>query len=152
MGVHLYTSGAWTDSGRIYRNSVNLFDKSKSQIGYQYNSQGEIEPLADYATSGYIPVLTGETYIRCYNNQSIGNYIVEYDNDLNFIRNYPTGIGQPITIPEGVSYVAFNIYLNEYSLDSYMFIQGQTPKPYEPYNVVDWYINNGHGYYSGAWI
>ena len=28
---------------------------------------------------------------------------------------------------------------------------GSAALPYEPYNVVDWYANNGHGYTSGAW-
>lgn len=32
-----------------------------------------------------------------------------------------------------------------------IMLNSGTALPYEPYNVVDWYTNHGHGYSSGAW-
>lgn len=153
MGVHLYTNGAWADSGKIYRNSLNLYDLSKSQIGYQYSaSDGSVVSASNsFATSGLIEVEEDAYYLRYYDGVATGNSVCEYDSNKNFVRTVTPGTGVPFLIPSDVKYVGFNIYITDYPLEKYAFIKSDKPLPYEPYNVVDWYTNNGHGYSSGAW-
>ena len=151
MGVHLYTNGAWTDSGRIYRNSLNLFDPSQVVAGYQYDfSSQTLVPSETLDFLGYIPVSIG-SYLRIYENTAIGNFCFVFDENKNLIAQLVPGAGNPIIISsDNVKYIGFNVN-QEYDLSKYMFAKTAIVIPYEPYNVVDWYTNNGHGYTSGAW-
>lgn len=151
MGVHLYTNGAWTDSGRIYRNSLNLFDSSQVLAGYQYNIQTQkLVPSETFDFSGYIPISTGN-YLRIYDNIAVGNYCFLFDENKDFIEQLVPGEGNPIVISNNIAkYIGMNLY-QTYDLSKYMFAKTAIVIPYEPYNVVDWYTNLGHGYSSGAW-
>ena len=152
MGVHLYTNGAWTDSGKIYRNSLNFLDPNNVLLNRSFT----IDPSPSFINNpnfnctNFIPVVEGETYLRIYDGQSIGNVIYAFNSTSDFIAEYHPGIGVPFTIPNGVSFIIFN-FENTLDIDKYMLAKTPIVIPYEPYNVVDWYTNNGHNYTSGAW-
>lgn len=155
MGVHLYTNGAWTDSGKIYRNSVNLFDNILEE-GY-YDDQGVlIEETSISHSTTYIPV-NGTTYTISglwYQAGAMANFAVyEWDNDKNWLRRsnrqYPPSSNKiTFTVGADTAYITLQIQTIHSNI---MLNIGSIALPYEPYNVVDWYTNNGHSYSSGAW-
>ena len=171
MGVHLYTNGAWTDSGKIYRNSLNLFNLSNPNVFYGFvNESGNFRsfpnnalvvlnlPNGIYTISGFkkyppdsvvrivtsnvtpafdVPVATNvlrpqnTTYTITINDDNYLSIMVCGDSDYNYYNNVQTAISA--------------------NCENLMINAGSTALPYEPYNVVDWYTNNGHDYSSGAW-
>lgn len=152
MGVHLYTNGAWTDSGKIYRNSLNLFDKNNIRLdeSFSLTPSPDFYPNPSLNCSNYLPVVAGKTYLRIYDAAAVGNIYYTFDSNFNFLSEQRPGVGIPFTISDNVSYIVFN-FENTYELNKYMLAESTSVIPYEPYNVVDWYTNNGHGYSSGAW-
>lgn len=160
MGVHLYTNGAWTDSGWIYRNSLNLFDIALvEQGGYNAPAGSIIEKTLSTTRCRYnqtIPLPADTLSLTCPSNIKI-NYIWIDNNGLSlggsgFQRN-----GDTATAPENAVSMTFlmgldgDIQCTTSDFHDVCIVSGATPIPYEPYNIVDWYTNNGHGYTSGAW-
>ena len=137
---------------KIYRNSLNLFDKLAADIddtGY-IQSSGEIATSINFITSGYIDV-------RAYNEVTIsgmgtGNApaYCKYDSTKTYMEGYNYSQRETITINTlNASYIRFAIRKTE--IDTAMCNAGSSALPYEPYNVVDWY---GYKYKlraSGAW-
>lgn len=147
MGVHLYTNGAWTDSGKIYRNSLQMLNWNTTEIGsinentgqpvdWEYSRRSDFIPVAN---NEYITIsgLNGAIRIFIYNTDKI------YQSD-NFLYE------NPFTIQNG-GYFRFSGPLASTAELSTMINSGTTALPYEAYNIVDWYTNTGHGYSSGAW-
>lgn len=165
MGVHIYTNGAWTDSGRIYRNSLNLFDISTITLGKYIDSQGqEIESTAQSAQSrlnhtDYIEVISGEPYIYSYvNGVATANTIALcwLDEQKELISRDTLNVNDSsyklsAIAPGNAKYCIINFTGYPVSDSCLRFNHGSVTLPYEPYNVVDWYTNNGHNYSSGAW-
>lgn len=167
MGVHLYTNGTWTDSGRIYRNSLNEYYGSITNNKYidgDGNEQNGIYPT--YSISYIkIDVSENETYSYSFINNLAGirahRRINAFDSDGQFIAPivdiYPLETDNynsaNFTTPINCSYITINFVNQEKNNGDteQMLNLGSTALPYEPYNVVDWYTNNGHGYTSGAW-
>lgn len=152
MGVHLYTNGAWTDSGWIYRNSENLFDSILIGGIFQDNN---------FNISGSTTVYKS---IKIY--LTAGSYTFSWGNNVNVVRLVIDGsYSQPavtdvntytITLTtDGYVGISFRDTTSESTewddTTPIMLNVGSTAIPYEPYNIVDWYINHGHGYSSGAW-
>lgn len=147
MGVHLYTNGAWTDSGRIYRNSLNLFDKNDVTQNVRLDAEGNFIESTNCNTSDYIDVQSSTAITQAY-SFSFENCIAEYDENYNFVTRYVSGNGNFITSAT-TKYIRMTI--QKARTDTAMLYYGNVVIPYEPYNVVDWYTNYGHGYTSGAW-
>lgn len=173
MGVHLYTNGAWTDSGKIYRNSVNLFS-SFWESGSINSMTGENESSGTtIRTVDYIPIDYDSIYSMARNIYTGYITVRFYDENKSYV-----GAGSISTIDliigtrpsnpmiEGISFCSFRTIdtsikyfrLCDTSNDTntqYMLVKGnytsETMQSYEPYNVIDWYTNTGHGYSSGAW-
>lgn len=160
MGVHLYTNGAWTDSGRIYRNSLNLFD-GNYELAYMSgaaNAQYSTN-IADVRTA-VIPCEPNTKYsiLRSDdgNRLRIATYTVKPINNTTgtLLHDSMTDVSTTITTPANAAYLA--VYVISGATQSTnvltMIVEGDiVPTSYEPYNVVDWYTNTGHGYSSGAW-
>lgn len=162
MGVHLYTNGAWTDSGKIYRNSENLYnpnakDTNNGYIANQYLSY-EGYPTTPgsglvWSTSEYIEINDDERYLSIcgLSDTSSGSpSICFYDVNYDYISGtpYQNIVNLHINIPNNSKYFRFSI---DGRLSQIMVVFGINTVPFEPYNVVDWYTNTGHGYSSGAW-
>ena len=167
MGVHRYTNGAWTDSGRIYRNSLNFFDLSNyySVTPGITNIVINNDIITYNASSQYLAIcyrfdlLPTDTFTI-----ELGNESDKVQLELRFY-NGETQVGTRIVIQKGTPYVisgseeidSFTIYLSnstntgKCTASNLMLNTGDTIKPFEPYNIVDWYTNTGHGYSSGAW-
>lgn len=145
MGVHLYTNGAWTDSGRIYRNSLNLIENYIDRASIE--TDGTISSTENYRMF-YGKVEQGKTYTIDENTTLCG-----------FFENEPTIGSQTYneqriyqTSPTFTAPInGYFCYRKLYSSSTAMMNEGSYLMPYEPYNVVDWYTNSGHGYSSGAW-
>lgn len=162
MSVHLYTNGAWKDSGKIYRNSLNIYDKDNVNF-YNAYLTSTIWLLADDSRSVKIPIDGNTTYtlstidplavfrISASSNPNleptaagvIAREIVRSSNINSY--TFTTNANDSIIIFQG-SFSTFETWKNQLMLNL-----GSTALPYEPYNVVDWYTNHGHDYSSGAW-
>lgn len=152
MGVHLYTNGAWTDSGKIYRNSLNLFDGTLlggnytnanfdlSGNAYVYKSIKVLLPAGIYTFSWGKNVNVVRLIIDGNYSQPVSTNVSAYT--ITSTTDGFIGISfRDTTSAETIWDISIPIMLNS----------GATSLPYEPYNVVDWYTNTGHGYTSGAW-
>ena len=152
MGVHLYTNGAWTDSGRIYRNSKNLL-AFLTEI-YAIDASGNINSnsLFMYFTA---PCEDNETYTFSLDTGLTGSTvrIHAFDGDTWLEQLSGRNIDlAPFTITTPVGTTNIKISITKDAVDYHAMLNiGSTALPYEPYNIVDWYTNNGHGYTSGAW-
>lgn len=162
MGVHLYTNGAWTDSGRIYRNSLNLYDINNVNF-YNAYLTSTIWLLADDSRSIRIPVEGNTTYTLSV-SEALAIFRISASSNPNL---EPTAVG--VSAREIIRSANINTYtFTTNPNDSIIIFQGsfstfETWKnlimlttgsaflPYEPYNVVDWYTNTGYDYSSGAW-
>lgn len=145
MGVHLYTNGAWTDSGKIYRNSLNLFDEIYPDI----TTTVQFLPLnvgdGSFTLSSNAPRYQGGAILFFL----AGNVSSGLSTDTNGVYD---GVERTVTSIDGYVTIAYLIRGSVTPTDyETMLNVGNIALPYEPYNVVDWYANNGHGYSSGAW-
>lgn len=155
MGVHLYKNGAWTDSGKIYRNSLNLFPDTPSSSNASIN-QNTGEEIANNEFNIYTIPVTGETKytinflfasgtstrkasVHQYNGDAWISALVVIDNVL-----FP----QTVTTAANATKIKISVLKDTSNRCCNV---GETAFPYEPYNIVDWYTNTGHGYSSGAW-
>lgn len=151
MGVHLYTNGAWTDSGRIYRNSLNLFDGDLidgyfSDITFRTSTPGSVfKSIRTHLENGtytfsfthpvrIVRLIIDNTYTENL-AENVTEYTITVSNDV-----YDVGISFRDEIT-GTLWDDSPIMLNA----------GSIALTYEPYNVVDWYTNTGHDYNLGAW-
>lgn len=174
MGVHLYSNGAWKDSGKIYRNSANILITAnvdstvngitcRRNIDGSYTFSGNLEgSVANFGISGSgeypsAQVISEGTYtvsavggtVNCFfifggSGSTAGITYREFKNDDPYTFTCISG-----TI--GYCLVRVVASLNTPVTIYPMLNTGPTALPYEPYNVVDWYTNNGHSYSSGAW-
>lgn len=175
MGVHLYTNGAWTNSGKIYRNSNNLFNISAFINGivmtrgtYTYNADTNtltITATGNDAHTGngntyHVSVEGGNDYTISWNtNTSVGGYVYVFENGLTDASHTHSwnslSLGGNITAQNDTTFLILRLgcELSDTTkwYSNLMINEGSTALPYEPYNVVDWYTNQGHGYSSGAW-
>ena len=160
MGVHLYTNGAWTDAGKIYRNSLNLFNGVIAIDDSILTDNGKPLPFQNYAVSEYIDILPNTEYTFSFFHNAEENRttftLSTYDEQKSTILplemqtiNNIQGYTMHITTSASARYLRIN-WKKPYDEDM-MLVQGNIALPYEPYNVVDWYTNNGHDYSSGAW-
>lgn len=163
MGVHLYTNGAWTDSGRIYRNSLNEFDKLTMQRIAAYVTIGSNWTLSEQSASVKIPILSNTQYTLSVAPEYNRIFRLYWSDDENITPTESGVLLNEIIRVENMTSYTFttdstakclifqgaNDYIGWFN--SLMLNLGSTALPYEPYNVVDWYTNTGHGYSSGAW-
>lgn len=152
MGVHLYTNEAWTNSGKIYRNSQNLFNGNERIPGSFYRDTGIIGTQSNYAISDYIDV-TGAENITISSTSSLGGdaSVCQFDENYTYISGtkYNNENTVTLSITSGCKYISMSFKTIE--VNNIMVNVGNSALPYEPYNVVDWYTNTGHSYSSGAW-
>ena len=158
MGVHLYTNGAWTDSGRIYRNSLNLFNVNIEQGTFSSETALPVPSENRVRTSDYIE-LTAATYTIAFSGAE-KIYLYVFDTNNNYIRDESSSFwnNQPFSVVltnnRKIKFAISktdNTPLTPTDVSNIMINRGSTALPYEPYNIVDWYTNNGHSYSSGAW-
>ena len=157
MGVHLYSNGAWTDSGKIYRNSLNIFNSEIVQGGIATN--GDLLP-SQLRVRSFQPIQSEQEYtistnkrirlLMAYNDTTAVQLLADYS-----VIPSPTST---FTMPAGTNIlgIAFcnadpTTEINPEDNLQIMLNTGSIALPFEPYNVVDWYTNHGHGYSSGAW-
>lgn len=161
MGVHLYTNGAWTDSGRIYRNSLNRINADDFYLSFKQQDgtyQGTRSTIYLVRMKPFSQDDIGKTF----------TFSMMLSPNTNNVRVSANIGGQELngtTNSQGLTKITFlcasvddYLYFNWGSegsvvqtLWNLMLNLGNTALTYEPYNVVDWYTNNGHGYSSGAW-
>ncbi|MBO5810848.1 MAG: hypothetical protein J6R32_08500 [Bacteroidales bacterium] len=154
MGVHLYTNGAWTDGGKIYRNSLNLYNKTDLSIavGQRYITvQQSLNPGLYAISFDFISDNTGDNSIILYNSGSI---VVNVSVPAAALRrsivvNTNNQYIDEIRFYSAVGYTPSESYYAE--IKNIMINSGNKKLPYEPYNIIDWYTNTGHDYSSGAW-
>lgn len=165
MGAHLYTNGAWTDSGRIYRNSLNLYNKGTTTVYDAFLSDIDkwLIDAGGVSKSIKIPCDSGTHYtISIPDNVSVfriyesSNAAIEPTNsgvDVSRIIRSANIHEYTFTTLSNTKVIIFQATGAELDIwfNNLMFNLGGIAFPYEPYNVVDWYINTGHGYSSGAW-
>lgn len=158
MGVHLYSNGAWTDSGRIYRNSLNLVNISDFTMTVEPASTNKllwsgalnagIYTFSIYQVNNYTSALRNTIQIKVGTDTYYESGTPDYH--LSSGLHYYT-----FTVSEDATNVELrywtNTISNECNYTNAMLNTGSTALAYEPYNVVDWYTNYGHGYSSGAW-
>lgn len=153
MGVHLYTNGAWTDSGKIYRNSLNLFDTQLTEGYYGASPENYYQFTSDNKYRSFTMQLPAGTYsITVLANESIR--LLRVNNDIDGAVNTTT-VDEPFSFILTENTTIYVSFRNSDTTDSFtnltIMLNAGDPLPYEPYNIVDWYTNNGHGYSSGAW-
>lgn len=170
MSVHLYTNGAWTDSGKIYRNSLNLwsFSPNTTTGGVSITSENGVIKFANTATSSSniestitlpagtytlkananrIPVDNTYACIQVYKSSPFVSALINNNSAVDGVSTFTIAeefnVALRIRVDIGTDY-------NDFELRPTLNV-GTTAIDFEPYNVVDWYTNNGHGYSSGAW-
>lgn len=164
MGVHLYTNGAWTDSGKIYRNSVNLYSSAIEQGTLSSINNGfPSESSSRIRSANFINLEAGTYTFKCSSTIPTKTFIFIYAYPVvDFIERIPevwADIPFTFTLSErrNIKIVVASdpptseIPLTPEMVSELMLNSGSIALPYEPYNVVDWYTNNGNTYSSGAW-
>lgn len=150
------------DSGKIYRNSLNLWNEN-------YDETIEVNQIV------YIPIEVGNvSIVTCSTDCPKGttsppNPALEARLIFLLSGNVTTGAqnainGISINAPRTVTPIDGFVTIAYRWVDTFEPIENWKPWnhhtmlnvgniviPYEPYNVVDWYTNTGHGYSSGAW-
>ena len=142
---------------KIYRNSLNIYDTSQTawEAAIKDDSGTPTDSTTSHYTTNYTEVQPNTTY---YIVGSIGtseylHRIYFYDSDKNWISRstalYPNQ--RTFTTPATCNYIQLQVYINITSTADWMIYPGTAERPFEPYNVVDWY---GYKYKlraSGAW-
>lgn len=164
MSVHLYTNGAWTDSGKIYEKSLNLFDyltMSAGIDGSYLDVDGNVIESSVSSISDYIPVLGGAFVLSKLGGVSPAVCLYDSNQDFIYGQAYNTGGGNYkgniiVNTNYNAAFMRFS-YFNETAsptsqddLSQIMISSGISVKPFEPYGLI-WKTNNGHDYSSGAW-
>lgn len=165
MGAHIYTNGAWADSGRIYRNSLNLYNKVTTTV---YNAfftdtnkwtidaggiSKSIKIPCESETQYTISVPENVTIFRVYESSNVAIEPTNAGADVSRIIRTENVNKYTFTTLSDTEVLIFQATSSSFDMwfNNLMLNFGSTALPYEPYNVVDWYANNGHNYTSGAW-
>lgn len=157
MGVHLYSNGAWTDSGKIYRNSLNIFNSEIVQGGIATNGDMLSSQLRVRSLQ---PIANNQTYTITTNKRIRLLFAFNNTTPVELLADYGTipPSTHTFTMPAGTNILGIALCNPDPTTEIHpddniqvMLNIGSIALPYEPYNVVDWYTNNGHGYSSGAW-
>ena len=113
----------------------NLFDKNAVQTGKTW-WKGNKQDWNNANASAKIPVIPGETY-TLYRSSTSQNQVLFFNADGVYLSQDLVNWGSTTatnTIPAGVYYVAFNV--EDVSLDTAMFVKGNSVGSYEPYNAT----------------
>lgn len=150
---------------KMYRNSLNLFDKDNTEQGW-ISASGEILVATYGAMFTFTLSEQTEITINATGTPPYSYEIAWYDTSDNFISRsfFSAGnVDHPNTakVPTNAAKATFVVSCSSASsavitqemLDSYLIIlsYGQIIIPYEPYNVVDWYTTGYSKYSNGAW-
>ena len=104
----------------------NLCNPEEIESGI-LNSTGDVNPYANYNTTGFIRVIAGAKISHTTKN-AYGNYF--YSAEKQFINNIPSSTGAAITVPDNAVYLRFSI---DNDITEIMVNFGETLLPYEPY-------------------
>ena len=110
----------------------NLFDKNAVETGKLW-WKGSKQADEDQNASALIPVIPGETY-TLYRSTTVQNQVEYFDQSGVYLTQdlaHWVQTTSTYAIPDGVYYVAFNV--KGVSLDSAMFVKGNSAGDYEPY-------------------
>lgn len=135
----------------ITQTGKNLFDKTTVTEGKYLNSSGVISTSTGYYVSDYIKVKSGEVYVcsgftpsgtaayHCFYNES-----KQFDSSVVATTN-------PVTIPNGCSYIRLSIRVTGASLDDIQFEYGNIATQYNQYIEPTTYpIALGRTVYGGS--
>ena len=114
----------------IYRDSVNMFDKSTVTPNARLNTNGTTTSRADYVISDYIEVESSTQYAYSY-----GVEIVQYDVNKNYITGHSGGTAPySFTTEATTKYIRHSVYLPH--LEKFMLVKGSlVPQSYTPYHI-----------------
>lgn len=117
IGAHIRTITSRLDSKvtlpqntNFFITSKNLYDKYDKDILREkfIDASGNIQVNTDYATTGFIPVLVGHKYSA----SDKGFTVTFYDKNKNFHSSLSSSLHTGyVTIPEGVYFARFTLYL-----------------------------------------
>ena len=124
MGVQDIKMQGWTEQDST--TGAQLFNSDSVVDGII--SSGTIVESNGFATSDFIPVTSGNVYSRS-TTGAAGNFF--YDPDKSYLQNVQGTIN--IEAPEGAAYLRFCVQKTNFDLQSIMFNEGSTLKPWEPY-------------------
>ena len=122
----------------------NLFNVSASDnvAGYYISHTGTLTADPNYNTTGFIPVLPGQTYSASYNNMRSF-----YGPNKQFVTGNPLGSPATFTVPEGCYWVRATVYVSSWS--TFVLAQGSSAGDFTPWGQAsfDYYPmkieNNG---------
>ena len=129
--------------------SPNLWNPDAVTDGIYISPTTGESASGDYITTDYIPVEAGEKYYGTWQNGSIVtnrgdmvlNYITCYDSSKTVIGSAGmTSATNPITIPEGVSFIRISNSNNSY-YRAKMFAKSETAPDYQPYGILSKELN-----------
>ena len=141
-GVDLVTPKNLQIVSKTY--SPNLYNTETVTNGIYLNpANGSISENGGYLTTDYIPVEAGQKY---YGSWSFGGSVNDHEMGLNFVTCFDaskavvgaagmTGPSNPITIPNGVSFIRIS-HTNQTYYTKRQFEKGETSTPYHPYGEI----------------
>lgn len=149
---------------KMYRNSVNLFDKNNTTVGW---TSGTGVTTADTFGAQYKFDLTNITSIVVKANATLPNSysFCWYDSNDTFISRTHFGSSamsnvNSAIVPANATSCVFQVscgsavtdVMTQEMLDSYQLMLnfGTLSYPYEPFNVIDWY-SYYYNKYNGYW-
>ena len=109
----------------------NKFDKSKTLNGYEITDvgNGTIGANLNWFVTDFIPVIPNTSYKI--SGKANGNAVLGYNENKQFITNFPNAGTVGITIPNNVRYIKLNGMLEQ--KDTFQLEEGDTATTYEPY-------------------
>lgn len=109
----------------------NKFDKSKTLNGYEITDvgNGTIGANLNWFVTDFIPVIPNTSYKI--SGKANGNAVLGYNENKQFIANFPNAGTVGITIPNNVRYIKLNGMLKQ--KDTFQIEEGDTATTYEPY-------------------
>ena len=109
----------------------NKFDKSKTLNGYEITDvgNGTIGANLNWFVTDFIPVIPNTSYKI--SGKANGNAVLGYNENKQFIANFPNAGTVGITIPNNVRYIKLNGMLKQ--KDTFQIGEGDTATTYEPY-------------------
>jgi len=131
--VEIYTDGT-VETINVHGKNLfdeNAVDDNKSII--VENNQVSIISRTGWAVSDYIYTISGQKYIRSNNGTAVGDTVIYFNANKEFVTTASPGTGVPFEIPVGVSYIRFNINKTNTPLGTYQVEQGSTATAYVPY-------------------
>jgi hypothetical protein len=109
----------------------NKFDKSKTLNGYEITDvgNGTIGANLNWFVTDFIPVIPNTSYKI--SGKANGNAVLGYNENKQFITNFPNAGTVGITIPNNVRYIKLNGMLKQ--KDTFQIEEGEKATTYEPY-------------------